>query len=317
MCMCVCGMDSLFEFDCASAYSVFPFCVSVVFVVYSFASACLQCFSAILCLQVPRIAANLGAVETNYEALVDLLNQDDIQVADTLLDPENADYCQRRTRKYAWWFNMEAAARRTPGVALDPFFIQELLEKTAECARTLGKSVKYGIELKHFLFAHDSQEILQEKDALQKELKVKLRRLEKMQSCQQQDEPGSKRQKNNDGQPGLVMNSGVQKKTKSKKQTQSSGGDDDFDKFMDDLVGEDGAAEPKWFDIHRNIHEDLGCPGVWSPVDDKTPPQRYVDNVFYNSLRWRDRDIINMLDLLSPPESLDKEVGVDLHPWHV
>ena len=79
---------------CKRLLCVSILCVSVVFVVYSFASACLQCFSAILCLQVPRIAANLGAVETNYEALVDLLNQDDIQVADTNLDPENADYCQ-------------------------------------------------------------------------------------------------------------------------------------------------------------------------------------------------------------------------------
>ena len=129
---------------------------------------CLQCFSAILCLQVPRIAANLGLEETNYEALVDQLEQDGIQVADANLDPQDADYCRRRTRKLAWWHNMEAAVRKHGAntAAVDPVLIQEQLQQTAQLARTLSNSFKYGIELKHFLFAEDSPEILQEKEAL-------------------------------------------------------------------------------------------------------------------------------------------------------
>ena len=283
------------------------------------ASVHLQCSSAILCLQVPRIAANLGLEETNYEALVDQLEADGIQVADTNLDPQDADYCQRRTRKYAWWHNMEAAIRKHGAntAAVDPILIQEQLQHTAQLARTLSKSVKYGIELKHFLFAQDSTEILQEKDALHKYLKAKAFRKQQM-----MDEPGSKRQKNNDGEGVEVaavppMNSGVQIQTGQRKTKKQSADEDDYENCLDDLVGDDGAAEPKWFDIHRNIHTDLGCPGEWSPVSDDKPPQRYENNVFYSSLRWRDRDIIAMLDLLSPPESLEKEVGVELHPWHV
>ena len=53
---------------------------------------------------------------------------------------------------------------------------------------------------------------------------------------------------------------------------------------------------------------------MWKPVSDTTPPPEYSNNAFYASLRWRDRDIIKMLDAVSPLEALEKEVGVDLPP---
>ena len=275
-------------------------------------------------MQVPRIAANLGEEETNYEALVDQLFQDGIQVSDVNLDPQDADYCERRARKYSWWHNMEAAVRQhgPSSPLVDEVLIQDKLDQTAKLARTLSKSVKFGIEIKHFLFAHDSPEILQEKDALAKTLKAKTLRLQKL-----QEEPGSKRQKTNDGDrievagagpttnSGVfIMNSGVQ--SKRKKATPQSG-DDDAETWDELFHGDAAGEEPRWFKIHRTIHRDLGCPGDWSPVADDKPPQQYQGNVFYNSLRWRDRDILAMLDTLTTPESLPKDVAVDLPLRHV
>lgn len=273
-------------------------------------------------MQVPRVAANLGEEETNFEALVDQLGQDGIQVADVNLDPQDADYCQRRVRKYSWWHNMEAAIRACgrSSPLVDEVFIQHQLEETAKVARSLSKSAKFGIEIKHFLFADDSPEILQEKAALTKSLQKLQARLQKL-----QEEPGSKRQRTNDGDGveaagagpiGVsIMNSGVQ--SKKKKATLQSRGYDDDAEWEEIFHGDAGPAEPKWFNIHRAIHSDLGCPGEWSPVADDKPPQEYEGNVFYASLRWRDRDIIAMLDKLSTPDSLPKEVAVDLPLWHV
>ena len=79
---------------------------------------------------------------TIYEALTDLLEQDGIQVAEVHFDPQDSDYCQRWTRKYAWWHNLEAAIHKhganTAAVATG--LIQEKLEKTAQLARTLSKT---------------------------------------------------------------------------------------------------------------------------------------------------------------------------------
>ena len=74
----------------------------------------------------------------------------------------------------------------------------------------------------------------------------------------------------------------------------------------------DGDDEPGWFQIHRVIHHTLGVPGEWTPVRDVEPPAEYTGNVFYASLRWRDKDILNMLDEVSPLGNVMKEVGVDL-----
>ena len=61
-------------------------------------------------------------------------------------------------------------------------------------------------------------------------------------------------------------------------------------------------VEPKWFALHRLIHASMNVPGQWEPVSDVEAPATYADNAFYASLRWRDRDILNMLDKVSPFE---------------
>ena len=58
----------------------------------------------------------------------------------------------------------------------------------------------------------------------------------------------------------------------------------------------------------------MNVPGQWEPVSDVEAPATYADNAFYASLRWRDRDILNMLDKVSPLSELANDVGVDLCP---
>ena len=62
------------------------------------------------------------------------------------------------------------------------------------------------------------------------------------------------------------------------------------------------------------IHAVLKVPGDWEPVSDVEAAPAYGDNAFYACLRWRDRDILNMLDKVNPLSELTKEIGVDLCP---
>ena len=84
--------------------------------------------------------------------------------------------------------------------------------------------------------------------------------------------------------------------------------------MADFLMMFDGDDEPGWFKIHRAIHATLGVPGEWVPVSDVEPPAEYTGNAFYASLKWRDRDILNMVDKVSPLGTLTKEVAVDSCP---
>ena len=49
-------------------------------------------------------------------------------------------------------------------------------------------------------------------------------------------------------------------------------------------------------------------------MGDAEPPAEYIGNAFYALLKWRDRDILNMLNNISHLGTLMKEVGVDLCP---
>ena len=62
------------------------------------------------------------------------------------------------------------------------------------------------------------------------------------------------------------------------------------------------------------IHHTLGVPGEWALVSAVEPPEEYTGNAFYASLRWLDRQILNMLDKVSPLGTLMMEVGADLCP---
>ena len=74
----------------------------------------------------------------------------------------------------------------------------------------------------------------------------------------------------------------------------------------------DGDDEPGWFQIHRVIHHTLGVPGEWVPVSSVEPLAEYTGNAFYASLRWRDRDILDMNGKFTHLGNLMNEVGVDL-----
>ena len=246
-----------------------------------------------------------------------MLEADDVQVSDVCLDPQDCDYCQRRSRKYAWWYNVAAAIRKFGAntAEADAGLIQEKLDSTAQMCRMICKNVAFGVKLKHFLYKWSSPEVKEEHAAVVKRLSEKTkRRLE-----DGSDSLSSKRRKGNGGSDipaeagPMMMNSGIGKKGKraTNNKMVEDFDEDDLDAMVDDGCG---GSEPKWFKCHCEMHRVLNLPDSWKAVSDTTPPPEYTDNGFYASLRWRDRDIIKMLDAVSPLAALENEVGVDLPP---
>ena len=167
----------------------------------------------------PRVAANLGLHETNYEALTDMLQADGIQSDGINLDPHDTHYCQRRLRKYSWWHHGKAAERRYGEKALtDPGVVQETLAKTCALARDLCKQVRYGIELTHFLYAWDSPEVRTEhatvKAKMEKERDAREAKVQQGEGELDDEDPEAKRRRGNGG--GSILNSGVVRKTTKK-----------------------------------------------------------------------------------------------------
>ena len=133
---------------------------------------------------------------------------------------------------------------------------------------------------------------------------------------QGQGELSSKRQRGDGG--GAVLNCGIGRRT-SKQGTMKGDLDDGHGDVGDGVLGDSvmmfyGDDEPGWFQIHRVINTTLGVPGEWVPVSDVEPPAEYIGDAFYASLRWRDRNILNMLDKVSPLSNHLTEMGVDLCP---
>ena len=91
----------------------------------------------------PRVDANLGLKETNYEALTDMLQSEHVQSEGINLNPADSKYPQRRLRKYAWWRNQEAAKRRQIGdsamLMMTPAEVQDALAKCCGLAREMSK----------------------------------------------------------------------------------------------------------------------------------------------------------------------------------
>ena len=179
------------------------------------------------------------------------------------------------------------------------------------------KKANYQIDLKHFLFAWDSHEVVEENAQLKASLeKMKQVRESKEQGLGELGEPASKRQCGAGG--GSLLNSGVARKPSGKKK--GTFVDDDDDDHEGPGIGVETFAyfhdgvEPKWFQRHRVMHAVLKAPGEWVPVSDEVVPEAYTNNYFYASMRWRNRDIINMLDKVSPLSELTKEIGIDLCP---
>ena len=268
----------------------------------------------------PRVAANLGLKETNFEALTDMLQTENVQSEGIYLNPADSKYPQRRVRKYSWWRNQPAALRRQICDAvrrsMTPAEVQDALRKTCALAREMSKNDNYGIDLRHFLFDWESHPVISEHAQLKAALEKKKQLREgKQQGQGEPGEPASKRQR---GDGGSLLNSGVARKSSGKRKGTFDDDDDDdhegpgigVETFAYSLEG----VEPRWFQRHRVMHAVLKVPGFWSPVSDEVAPEAYSNNYFYASMRWRNRDIINMLDKVSPLSELTKEIGIDLCP---
>ena len=55
--------------------------------------------------------------------------------------------------------------------------------------------------------------------------------------------------------------------------------------------------------------------GEWSVEAAQILPALYADNVCFQSMAVRNRDILRMIDIKSRPEDLGSEVIVDLYGW--
>ena len=240
--------------------------------------------------QVATIQSDLGAEKTNWEALLEQLQTDGVQVCAHAMNPKLSGALQTRERLYHVWYQHANAKKHDPNLVIpDGDVSQAVLDCTA-LMQHLNENMSLGLEMGHFLLPNGDLQVGKEAMRLSNELEKKVKQKEK-----QAEKPGPRKRKGS-----------------------AAGGQDDDD---EEDVGQDKV--PKWHAVHKAVWEEL-LAGVsmpagaqWSPAAIQLTPHRYKANEFYDSLCARSKDLLRMIDIAVPLSSLHSEMVIDLSELHV
>ena len=235
-------------------------------------------FQQIHC-EVSTIMNNLGEDMTNWECLVDDLTQDGLSVAAWPMNPHRSGGLQTRERLYQIWYQHEVMKARGEA-AVDDSQVAAQVQLATSMMDHLNTHMDLGLEMRHVLLPSSHQAVVAAEAQIANDMQAKAKRLDK-----------------------IVW----------KKEEKHNNEDDDDDDEADKKVG----GVPKWHKHHKAVWEylfDEGSDhGEWSPeAVEEHVPERYAANVWYLSMCNRNKDILRMLDLKTPPELLVGEVVVDL-----